>query len=103
MTLPETEKGLQVVREWVRDFFYTASWSELGRQAFLSAIAETMTLALMLERGGAQTYFVQARCIISDKPVDYLRQGNRYIVQDLMAFLCRNDNTALSAGVLFIK
>lgn len=102
-TLPESEKGLQVIKEWLRDFFYTASYSELGRLDFLTAITETATLTLLLEGAGARAYFSQARCITTERPAEFLRKGDRYVVHDLMHFLVRGDTTALSAGVIFIK
>ncbi len=101
-SFPESERGLQVVRGWIRDFFFSASWHGLGSDHFLSAIAEAATLALMFEGGGAQAYFHQAPCVISDRPSGFSRNDNRYIVHDLLDFLCHKDK-ALSKGVVFVK
>ncbi|KAI0089815.1 hypothetical protein BDY19DRAFT_86920 [Irpex rosettiformis] len=101
--VPEAEKGLSLVREWLRDFLYNASFKEIGRPQFLTNIASVMTLELFLEKDNAVSHFNRAACITSEKPYIYLRNKDRYIVQDLRDFLSYDGTVALSAGVLFVK
>jgi hypothetical protein len=102
-SLPEAEKGLQVVKEWIRGFLYTASLNNMSRMQFLTRITHIATLALFLDKDNAISYFKRSPCITTDRPHHYLRAGSHYIVHDLLDFLNYADLTALSAGVLFIK
>ena len=101
--IPEAERGLAVVREWLHEFLYTASFKGIGHHSFLTNLAYVITLDIFLAKDSAATYFNRAACIVGEKPHIYLRNVDRYIIQDLRDFLCYDGTTALSAGVLFIK
>lgn len=103
-TIPEAEKGLQVVTEWIHDLLLSESFSRFRDPGFLTFIAELVTLALRFEKSGALQYLRRAPCITMDRPEGYFREGGRYIVWDLLDFLARTTGTtSLSSGVLFVK
>jgi hypothetical protein len=101
--IPEADKALSVVKEWVFELFLSAKYARIGRQDFLTFIIELATLALRLEKAGAQRYFNSSPCITMERPQEYIRNGNMYIVDDLLHFLCRKNINAMSAGVVFIQ
>ncbi|KAI0089819.1 hypothetical protein BDY19DRAFT_1047690 [Irpex rosettiformis] len=101
--IPEADKGFQTIREWIHDLLLSERFDFLRPWFFLTFIAEVATLALRLEKSKAFDYFKRAPCITLDKPEQYLRNGERYVVQDLLDFLGRRNTASLTAGVIFIK
>ncbi|KAI0693657.1 hypothetical protein BC835DRAFT_1352925 [Cytidiella melzeri] len=101
--MPEAEKGLPVIREWLHDFLYKATFQSVGWEQYLTMLTYAATLTILLEQENALYYFKRANCITTERPRHLIRKNDRYIVQDLVGFLSYEGNTALSAGVLFIK
>lgn len=101
--VPEAEKAIPVVKEWLREFFFTASFSKIGWLHFLTNIGHIVALTVFLEQENAVSYFKRAACINTERPPLYMRIGDRYVVHDLVDFLCYEGIVALSAGTLFIK
>lgn len=101
--IPEAEKGFQVIREWIRDLLLEQRFEMMGPWPFLTFIVELVTLTWRLEKQNTVQLLRRAPCITIDRPVDFIRNGHRYIVWDLLDFLSLSSTTSLSAGVLFIK
>lgn len=105
-TIPESDKAIQVIKDWVRDSIYHLSpWSD--QEYFLTNVAELIALAYAFDRAEAQQYIPRARCIADRKQrLRELIRGadqERYIVHDLIEVIDGSSETAISAGVLFVQ
>ncbi len=104
MRVPAAKRGLQVVKNWIHDLFYTLRPWTNELEHFLTLVAEMINLGLQFDRHSAQIYISRAPCVASDRPKDLLRGGDarRYIVHDLFNFVDGSPVSAISAGVLFV-
>lgn len=107
-SIPESERAIQVTKDWIRDSIYNISpWKMEQREHFLSDIAELLTLAYTFDRTEAQQYVPRAKCIADNRewPPELMRgkkNFSRYIVHDLMHAADGSSDVAISAGVLFL-
>ncbi|KAI0809044.1 hypothetical protein BC629DRAFT_1437282 [Irpex lacteus] len=102
-SIPEAKMANQVIKEWIQKFLWDARFAAIGKDHFLTALAEVATLAIWAAKGDAQQYFCQSRCITTERPSVYLLKNNVYLVHHLLHFLGNNNSDSLSAGVLFVN
>lgn len=102
-TIPEANRGVQIMLEWIHDLLLSEDFARIHPPGFLTFIAEAVTLSLRFEKSGGLQYLKRAPCITRDRPEAYIREGGKYIVWDLLDFLGRTSVASLSFGVHFVK
>lgn len=106
--VPEAEMGIQIVKEWIHNQFYTLHPVQ-NSQMFLSTMAQCTFLAVAFDKQAALQYLHRAPSVTGAKPwPDDLqrRTGDKrvYIVHDLLDTLFHSSlEYCTSAGILFIK
>lgn len=104
--IPEADKAVQVIKEWIRDSLYSYSIFKEDRvegRHFLTVITELTMLAHMFDKADANDYIGRAPCIAIDKPKGLIRAGHQYVVHDLIQALDGSKENSASAGVLYLQ
>ncbi|KAJ6573853.1 hypothetical protein DFH09DRAFT_1311930 [Mycena vulgaris] len=98
--IPEAEAGFQVVKEWVRGWVYEFNF--MPPMKFLSNLAQVSRLSFQFDRKDAMSYLTQSP-FMRMKPAIYMRSGNSYVVSEFLSSVEGNEQTCISAGVLFVR
>ena len=105
--IPEADKGIQVVRDWVRNLIYTFDLERASpdkKLTFLGDFLNLATLAYTFDQVAAREYMRRASCVSVSRPTDLLRgKEDQYIVFDLILALDGIDRASIVAGVLFLQ
>ena len=107
--IPEAGKAIPVVREWLKDQFFTLKpWT--SGVPFLTTMTEMLRLAFILDRDAAGEYLRRAECCVPPKagPFEWLSRKDgkdqpRYVVHDLLDFFRGPSAFRITLGVFFIK
>ena len=105
-SFPEAQRGITVVRDWLRDAFYNLTPWDDNLYHFLGTVGELAALAFQLDKNTAQSYIERAPCVADNQqwPRKFMRQqGTRYIVHDLLTCLDDTYKSGISAGVIFLR
>ncbi|GJE94213.1 hypothetical protein PsYK624_103810 [Phanerochaete sordida] len=106
-SIPEAEKAIQVIKDWIRDLLYNLSPWLCERRLFLTDVAELMALAFAFDRTAARDYIPRAPFFADRRrwPRDLMRgkDNDRYIVHDLFVALSASDASSVAAGALFLQ
>ncbi|PBK60035.1 hypothetical protein ARMSODRAFT_898604 [Armillaria solidipes] len=103
-TIPEAQKALNVVRDWVRTLTYGRNY--LPQEYFLTDVMRIATFAFTFDRN--QTgYLKNAAFFRTAPPFIYIRQGNRgghfIILRDLLNSMAGSQTWSLMAGFHFVE
>jgi hypothetical protein len=101
--IPEAEKGLVVVQDWVRHTFYTNDPNKYW-PAFLTTFMRSAILSFDYNRKDAFGYIHNSPCMYRRPPPSLVRKDyNVYVVKDLVTCLHGDQPWCLSAGVIFVR
>ena len=100
--IPEYTRAVQVVNNWIRDFFFDATEKSTHR-GFLTAAIQRACLALEFQPSNAQDIFKRSPWIANPPRGSPQRDGDRFLLHDLLDALTRAPLTGLISGMLAIK
>ncbi|KAI0641201.1 hypothetical protein C8Q79DRAFT_992409 [Trametes meyenii] len=107
--IPELQQGFKVVQVWASELLYALKprSSQADRNilnfAFLTDLTWAARLALYSDAGRASESLRRIPCVTEFRPQQLLRgRDNVYIVHDLLSFMTRDSEHALSRGMLFL-
>jgi len=102
--IPEAELAVKIVKEWIRDLFYTLNPVHHSLM-FLSSMTQGAFLAFAFDKQVAQDYLRRAPSVIGRRPKELMRgrQGEHYIIHDLLESIDGTRDCTISAGILFIQ
>ncbi|KAF8060885.1 hypothetical protein FPV67DRAFT_312197 [Lyophyllum atratum] len=102
--IPEFQKGIHVVKDWLRELAYTLNFA-LPQQQFLTDLIRGAKLGLRFDRAQAAKYLYQSPCLHSSiQPRHYLRApDNDFMLRELIASLEGSQVWSISAGILSLK
>ncbi|RDB28998.1 TPR and ankyrin repeat-containing protein 1 [Hypsizygus marmoreus] len=100
--IPEFQRGLQVLKDWIRELAYTLDFGMQPR--FLAHLIRGAILGYIFDKQEASGYISRSRCMVPPIPPQYLRTpGGEYMLPELLLFLEGNKDTSISAGVLSLR
>ncbi|KAK0456957.1 hypothetical protein EV421DRAFT_103155 [Armillaria borealis] len=103
-TIPEAQKALNVVRDWVRTLAYGRNY--LPQEYFLTDVMRIATFAFTFDRNQAG-YLKNSAFFRTAPPSIYIRQGNRgghfIILRDLLNSMAGSQTWSLMAGFHFVE
>lgn len=106
-SIPEADRAIQVIKDWIRDLLYNLSPWTHDKRHFLSDAAELTALAYAFDRSGAKDYVPRAEFMVDPRRRlrEHMRgkENERYILQDLLAALDGSHPSSVAAGVLFLR
>ncbi|TFK22063.1 hypothetical protein FA15DRAFT_623047 [Coprinopsis marcescibilis] len=106
--IPESQKGLEIVRNWCRDVLYFNRHHNASNDTtLLTTIYECVQLCLMIDKFEARKYLDRGpllRCF-QKMPGFYRKSdaGDIYIVPELLLALKGLDRQFLTGGILFLR
>ncbi|KAK0443136.1 uncharacterized protein EV420DRAFT_1649415 [Desarmillaria tabescens] len=100
-TIPEAQKALNVVKDWVRTVVYDRKCHP--KTNFLADVMRTATLAFTFDR--SQASYLRNAAYFREKypPSTYIRRGNVFIPRDLLNSMSGSQIWSLTAGFLFVE
>ncbi|KAJ6614863.1 hypothetical protein B0H10DRAFT_2042924 [Mycena sp. CBHHK59/15] len=102
-SIPESETGFQVVKEWVRSWAYMLEF--VPELEFLTHFLHIANISFQFDRTHAMSYMTRGHFMTSPKkPLKYRRPPDgQYVVAELLCALDGQYDWCLSAGVIFIR
>jgi hypothetical protein len=113
--IPEAGRGMQVLREWLREFFFHlhpptttfgCTHGGFGSSEFISVVIKAAALAFILDNTSAKNYLQFSPAVALGNrrvsPMLYRNNGLAYIVHDVLTFLDGSDQTHVVCGCLFL-
>ncbi|KAH8101589.1 hypothetical protein BXZ70DRAFT_104267, partial [Cristinia sonorae] len=102
--IPESEKAIPVVKDWLRNLFYSfVPQVNSHGDPFLTQMGQMVHLAYFFDKLSTQDYMPRTQCATASPPPWLLRVGDRNIVWDLLNSLDGKSADVISTSVLFIQ
>ncbi|CDO74781.1 hypothetical protein BN946_scf185001.g29 [Trametes cinnabarina] len=105
-SIPELERGFQIVDVWVRDLLYglDASRTADSGTPFLVALMRATRTSFTCGNKEIMEYISRLPCVAAARPEHLLRGPDKaYIVLDFVSFMQNTDPPALDRGILFLN
>ncbi|CAL1697343.1 unnamed protein product [Somion occarium] len=101
LRIPEFERGIQVVNNWIQDLFFTLSAQE-NPQRFLTTVIQAASIAFVFQKPSAQEFLKRAPCVVNP-PESLKRDHERFVLHDLLEALDGSQVWSISAGTLGLR
>lgn len=101
--MEEYDRGIVVVRGWIREAFYSLDPYDYGA-SFLSLFVKLLFLGSGVDRAQIWSYVNRPRCVAVYRPTYLLRPPKRdYVLHELISLMKSESLASLSHGVLLVR